>query len=753
MKKASIVLLLALMLTLSLSAAAAAEIVDSGSCGAEGDNLTWELNSDGLLTISGYGAMADYGYNDDYSEYLSPPWDSRQTRVLVISSGVTSVGNYAFASCTRLTEATIPASVASIGDEAFSSCTRLAAVYYDGTPDNWVLIRNTERNNTLFTVNVYFTGMPEPVEQGYCGDNLIWALDADGVLTISGYGDMMGYDTGIISPWRNRSDITELIIGDGVTGIGNAAFSGCTGLTEVTIPDNVTEIGEYAFISCTGLTELTLGCSLINIGQYAFSGCSGLTRLIIPDSVTYIDPYAFSQCTNLISVELGSGVTFIGDNAFRYCIGLTNIAIQTGLEQINNSAFYGCSSLQDVYYSGTAEQWDDTIYIEYENDNLLNATFHYEHTVTAPQITKQPVDYTGAPGFTIKFTVAAQGEELSYQWYFKRAGESSFQKSTVSAAKKATFTMTMADKYDGWQYYCLIKDSFGHRVRTDTVTIHKKPAIVISKQPDDFFGAPGRTIKFTVSASGSGLTYQWYYRRGDSGSFSKSTLSSGKKATYTMTMAAKYNGWQYYCLITDSKGNTMTTATVTVHQVPAPVITVQPQDFTGAAGNKITFRVEATGDGLTYQWWYKSAAASSFSKSTLASGKKATYTMTMADRHEGWQYYCVVTDAYGQTVRSNTVTVHKVPAPSITNQPTDYSGAAGSTIKFTVKADGEGLTYQWYFKRAGESAYNKSTVAAAKKATFTMKMAAKYDGWQYYCLITDQYGQTVKSDTVTIHLN
>ncbi|MBR5430464.1 MAG: hypothetical protein IK116_08085, partial [Firmicutes bacterium] len=103
--------------------------------------------------------------------------------------------------------------------------------------------------------------------------------------------------------------------------------------------------------------------------------------------------------------------------------------------------------------------------------------------------------------------------------------------------------------------------------------------------------------------------------------------------------------------------------------------------------------------------------------------------------------------------RSNTVTIHKAPALTITTQPVDYTGAVGSTIKFTVKASGEGLTYQWYFKRANETAFNPSTVSAATKATFSMKMAAKYDGWQYYCVVTDAYGQTAQTDTVTIHLN
>ena len=111
----------------------------------------------------------------------------------------------------------------------------------------------------------------------------------------------------------------------------------------------------------------------------------------------------------------------------------------------------------------------------------------------------------------------------------------------------------------------------------------------------------------------------------------------------------------------------------------------------------------------------------------------------------------MVKDTYGQTARSDTVTIHIVAPPlAITVQPQDYTGAAGSTIKFKVVAQGEGLTYQWYFKRTGEDSFHPSTLASGKKATYTMKMADKYDGWQYYCIITDANGDTVQTNTVTV---
>ena len=386
-------------------------------------------------------------------------------------------------------------------------------------------------------------------------------------------------------------------------------------------------------------------------------------------------------------------------------------------------------------------------------------TDSYGHSVTsdivtvhrAVSIVTQPVDYYGPIGSTVSFHVGVAGEGLSYQWYFKKPSESYFVKSTLASGRKATYTMTMAAKHIGWQYYCIISDRFGNSTMSDTVTINEYQPVCLTSQPQSVTAAVGSVARFSVGATGSGLTYQWYYKAPTADSFSKCTSASGTAATYSITLNSKHEGYRYYCVVTDSRGNTATTNTVTVHLGQVLKITVQPVDFTGQAGSTIKFTVTASGDGLRYQWYYKKTGASTFEKSTLASGTSSTYKMTMADRHDGWQYYCVVTDRYGKTVRSDTVTVHKRQTVSITSQPKDFYGAVGSTIKLTVGAVGDGLTYQWYYKKTGAAAFVKSTMASGTNSTYTMPMAEKYDGWQYRCLVTDAYGNSAVTDTVTVH--
>ena len=130
---------------------------------------------------------------------------------------------------------------------------------------------------------------------GTCGPNLKWHLTDDGVLTITGKGEMYDFSYSNSTPWR-YSDVKRIIIGDSVTTIRNSAFRGYSSLTSVTIGNSVTTIGYSAFDGCSSLTSVTIGNSVTTIGWGAFGDCSSLTSVTIPNSVTTIGQYAFSNC-------------------------------------------------------------------------------------------------------------------------------------------------------------------------------------------------------------------------------------------------------------------------------------------------------------------------------------------------------------------------------------------------------------------------------------------------------------------------
>ena len=167
---------------------------------------------------------------------------------------------------------------------------------------------------------------------GTTGD-CTWTLDDDGLLTISGNG-AMGNDEP--HPWG--TNISKVIIEEGVTSIGDLAFFECAELTSIDIPDSVTSIGWTAFADCTGLTNVTIGNSVTIIDDEAFSGCTGLTSIDIPDSVTSIGFLAINNCTGLTNITIPDSVTSIGGSAFSGCTSLTSIAIPDSVSSIGSYA-------------------------------------------------------------------------------------------------------------------------------------------------------------------------------------------------------------------------------------------------------------------------------------------------------------------------------------------------------------------------------------------------------------------------------
>ena len=221
------------------------------------------------------------------------------------------------------------------------------------------------------------------VFSGSCGADLTWELDSDsGVLTISGTGAMTSYSSSSPAPWKPMADsIQSVIIGDGVTSIGNTAFSNCAALTGITCGSGVTTIGSSAFANCTALAQITLPDSLTSLGSTVFKGCESLAALEIPKNCTNLGLRIIEGCTALETLTVAAGntayesrdncngiidigqnelafgckttvipasVTSIGQSAFRGCVGLTELVIPEGVMVIWHSAFSDCVNLQSI---------------------------------------------------------------------------------------------------------------------------------------------------------------------------------------------------------------------------------------------------------------------------------------------------------------------------------------------------------------------------------------------------------------------
>ena len=375
----SFVLVVLMIATLLPVTALAADVVKSGTCGAEGDgsNLTWTLDSEGTLTISGSGDMYDY-------DFSRAPWYGSRSRVksAVIADGVTSIGESAFYVCTSLTSVTIPDSVTLIDNGAFQGCTSLTSVTI---PDSVTSI-----GNWAFEGCTSLTSVTIPDSVTRIGGATFDGCKSLANVTIPDSVTSIGYKA-----FGSCESLTSVTIPDSVTSIGDSAFSNCKFLTSVTIPNGVTSIGEYTFSHCYSLTSVTIPNSVTSIGHSAFEGCVSLTSVTIPDSVTSIGERAFSYCKSLTSVTIPGSVTSIGSYAFSSCSSLTSVTIPDSVTRIGEYAFYDCTSLTDVYYAGSEAQWKAISISSTGNNDLFTANIHYFHThsykdvVTAPTCTEK----------------------------------------------------------------------------------------------------------------------------------------------------------------------------------------------------------------------------------------------------------------------------------------------------------------------------------------------------------------------------
>ena len=351
----SAILSFCMLLTMAPTVAFAAEddeaapqnnSVLEGSCGAEGDNVTWKLtqNNEGnenptyTLTISGNGAMADYAVGKaPWHMALGANANRKQINKIELPSGLTRIGDNAFLQA-NVTDVEIPNTVISIGTNAFWNCNTIQTTI----PASVQELGATAFYGT-FVVNVD-TNSPY-----FCSEE-------DGKIL---------YNKDKTTLYQVSQDCTgEFTIPNTVTTINDFAMNGCANVTgKLVIPDSVQTIGVSAFES-SGFTSLTLGNSVKEIGRSAFYNCATMTGdLVIPAAVTTIGENAFASTgfngkldfqaqieefpaaifkgLNFTSVSFSDSVKTIGDRAFENCKQLATVTFGQGLETIGSFAFEG----------------------------------------------------------------------------------------------------------------------------------------------------------------------------------------------------------------------------------------------------------------------------------------------------------------------------------------------------------------------------------------------------------------------------
>lgn len=187
-----------------------------------------------------------------------------------------------------------------------------------------------------------------------CGENLTWKF-ADGILTISGTGDMYDYSEDYLAPWSEHCfEITNVTISDGVTSIGSSAFCYCS-VKSITLPFGLKHIGASAFFNCPNIQQINIPDSVEYIDPYAFSCCKGLHTVQLPASLTLISEELFAECDNLRNLSIPDTVTEIGANAFSKCTEFSLTGLPSSIKSIGAAAFANCGNIESLALPGTLE--------------------------------------------------------------------------------------------------------------------------------------------------------------------------------------------------------------------------------------------------------------------------------------------------------------------------------------------------------------------------------------------------------------
>ena len=617
MKKRVLSVFLGLCFVLTLLPAAFADSPTSGKCG---DNVTWRLDGDGTLTISGTGKMWDYDYFNDYDV----PWADFLASIekVVISKGVTSIGNEAFNWCERLTNVTIPDSITSIGRSAFSGCSSLTSV--------------TIGNSVKSIGGCAFYGC---------------------------------------------SSLTSVTIPDSVTSIGDSAFRGCSSLTSVTIPDSVTSIGDYAFCDCSSLTSVTIPHGVTSIEYCVFGDCSSLTSVTIPDSVTSIGDYAFCDCSSLTSVTIPDSVTSIGYSAFSYCSNLTSVMIGNGVTSINDS-FSGCVSLKSftVSESNSAYSSKDGVLFNKNKTKLVaypvgktNTSYTIPNSVTsiedgafcASKLEKinipSSVSNIGISAFfdcssLTSVTIPDSVTRIEYGAFYGCSGLTSITiPNSVSKISYSTFEHcenlksvtipTSVKSIDGRAFYgcdslsdiyykgtasqwkAVKVEAFNNPLENATIhyvsDVPAAPALkitTVSGHPKIYWNAVDGAVKYWVYRSADGKNFK-YYDSTKKTSYTNSSTSIGTTYYYKVKAVA----------VVDGKNHTSDfSITRSIQRKPAaPTVSInrsngKPKLSWKAVTGATKYWIYRSTDGVNFKY-FDSTTKTSYTNSGAASGKKYYY--------------------------------------------------------------------------------------------------------------------------------
>ena len=621
------------------------------------------------------------------------------------------------------------------------------------------------------------------------GDGLVWNLDEEGTLLISGRGEMIDN----AAPWYDqRNEITYLIIDEGVTRIGACAFMGLENLTAVVFMGDAPEFGDdnvfggvhaYVFYPVGNATwtadvmqnyggrlwwepmcfehewgEWTLvaeaTCEELGLKHRYCVLCGDYEEVYIyPTGHNYINYVVNATCndqgyTECVCEKCGDSYTdsyvdALGHSFTQYVSDGNATCVLDGTKTAQCDR---CDAMETIMDDGSALGHD------YQDGTCTRCGEEDPDFVMGPKILTQPVDFVGVVGDMATFAVVAEGEGLSYQWYFSADDGETWEK---SSGKLDTLTVEFKAYRNNYLYYCEITDAEGNSVNTNIARLTAAPMdLVILTQPVDHIGAVNDNVNFIVEAQGNGLTYQWYFSTDFGETWEKSYSPGYATNALAPILRAYRDGNMYKCLVTDIFGNTVASDPVSMEIESADIIILEhPQSVVnGIQGQLYQFSVKAEGVNLTYRWEFSDDNGETWQESWNQGYNTDTLNVRLYPNRDGNLYRCIVTSGQREIwITAEAVLDMQDASAEVLSQSGSVIALPGETVAFEVEAAGMDLVYEWYRSNDKGATWIKTYLSGYN--TDTLSFAANTSrAAMYMCKVTDGSGNAVWSQPVKLQV-
>ena len=781
----------------------AKDIIDSGTCGGK---LAWKVERNGVLSITGTGAMTDYLWE------VKAPWHAYGKHIvsIVIDNGVTNIGDYAFYGFSKMTEMNIPDSVTKIGDSAFQACVGLTAINIPNevtdigtfafcrcssltSIDIPSKVRNIGDDAFYRCRNLSVVNVEEENERYYSKEGALFAKNEPT------YGLILIY-----CPGNGRE---RYIIPDGVITIDSSAFCDCTSLTNVEISDSVICIKDRAFDGCRSLSSINIPSSVTYVGDYAFADCTNLSNITFEGSIPDIKEASFSDVTAIAyypendlswteeeRVDYGGTLTWesyisdkdtnsgtCGENVFwrldkNGCLiisgngemseynwekhspwylkrkDVTSIVIENGVTYI------GCYAFENLYNLKNVEIPNSVSVIGW---NAFSGCSNLKN-VEIPDSVYQIGTYAFGDCESLEKVVIGSSVNIVQWGVFN--GCSSLKNITFEGSAP-DFEEIVFDGVTATVYYLANDSSWTEEVRQNyggTLTWVAKDSkseekeLTIIQQPESVTGKLGETAVFTVEAEGDGVTYQWQYCNNGSSTWKNSSMTGSTTNSIEVKITKGRIGQKYRCIIQDNRDNKLVSeeALIMLAEEKELAITKQPESATGKIGETAVFTVEAEGEGVTYQWQYCNSGSSAWKNSSMTGSTTNSIEVKITKGRIGQRYRCILKDSKGNKLTTEEAQIIQAEEKklAVIQQPESVTGKIGERAVFTVEAEGEGVTYQWQYCNSGSSAWKNSSMTGSTTNSIEVKITKGRIGQKYRCILKDSKGNKLATEEAQIKL-